>query len=131
MIQFALRGFILVVLSGVGGCFYNKQQSFGQLPSVPDNTSLPAMERPYEILGWGEAETSNFNFFWSWGVTGPPNPDRAIAKIVSQKGGDALVNIQLEERREYWAVGTINILKIRGQVIRYRSFGEVAENGNP
>jgi len=53
-------------------------------------------------------------------VTPLANFDRAISDAINQKNGDDLIDVSWYIERQYWIVGTINIIHIKGKVIKYK-----------
>ena len=98
------------------GCLYHSTRRLGGYePSV-----RPLQEnRKYEILGKSEAIASNYNLFWVFSVTPRPDLDRAIEEAIQQKKGHELIDVSWTNETEYWQVGTINILRVKGKVIKY------------
>lgn len=80
----------------------------------------PLKSFEYEILGDGESFTSNFNLLWFFNVTPLANFDRAISDAINQKNGDDLIEVSWWIERQYWIVGSINIIHIKGKVIKYK-----------
>lgn len=81
--------------------------------------SLNPISRPYEILGSAETRVSAFNLLWSVGVTGAPDFDRARRELVAAKKGDDIIQVSWYLEREFWILGTIDILHVKATVIRY------------
>lgn len=73
----------------------------------------------YEVLGQAEAKVSNFALLWLVNVTENPDYDRAIREMISEKGGDDVINVSFWIEKQHWLLGTVNIMHIRGTVIRY------------
>jgi hypothetical protein len=81
----------------------------------------PLRDLPYEVIGEAESDVSNFNLIWFINVTPKPNFERAIADVINQKGGDDLIEVRWWRERQYWILGTVNIIHIRGKVIKYKT----------
>ena len=80
----------------------------------------PLKSAEYEIIGESESFTSNFNLLWFINVTPLANFDRAISDAINQKNGDEMIDITWWIERQYWIIGTINIIHIKGKIIKYK-----------
>lgn len=112
-----MRQLLLITLSCVivlTGCITTRHVA-GHEPHVRPLKSLQ-----YEIVGEAESFTSNFNLLWFFNVTPLANFDRAISDAINQKNGDDLIDVSWWIERQYWIVGTINIIHIKGKVIKYK-----------
>ena len=112
---------VLAVLLGcmlAAGCSANhaglRKTSPGSL--VP---SLTPIGRPYKILGEAEARVSNFNVLWVANVTAAPDFERARRELIQSKSGDEIVQVSWFLEKEYWILGTINILHIKATVVKF------------
>ncbi len=84
-------------------------------------TSAKPMEKEeYELIGDGEGMHSSFRLFWFIPVTPRTDREKAIEEAVAAKGGDNLVFVRIWQERQYWILGTVDIIHVRGRVIRYR-----------
>jgi hypothetical protein len=81
--------------------------------------SLSPIDRPYKILGEAETRVSAFNLLWSAGVSGAPDFDRARRELIQAKSGDDIVQVSWFLEKEYWLLGTINILHLKATVIKF------------
>jgi len=79
----------------------------------------PLENKSYEVLGRGTAESSSFRLFWFLPVTKALTFSEAMKQAINSKGGDNLVDIRWWFERQYWLVGTVDILYVEGNVIRY------------
>lgn len=79
----------------------------------------PLKDISYQIVGEAESFTSNFNLLWFFNVTPLASFDRAISDAINQKNGDDLIDVSWYIERQYWIVGTVNIIHIKGKVIKY------------
>jgi hypothetical protein len=70
-------------------------------------------------LGSAETRVSSFNLLWSVGVTGTPDFDRARRELVQSRNGDDIVQVSWYLEKEFWVLGTIDILHIQATVIKY------------
>ena len=73
----------------------------------------------YEVLGHAESKVSNFTLLWVWSVTRDPDYDRAIREMISEKGGDDVIELSFWVDKQHWLLGTVTVMHIRGTVIRY------------
>ncbi len=80
----------------------------------------PLKDISYQVVGEAESFTSNFNLLWLFNVTPPASFDRAVSDAINQKNGDDLINVSWYIERQYWILGTINVIHIRGKVIKYK-----------
>lgn len=81
--------------------------------------SLRPITGPYKILGSAETRVSSFNLLWSVGVTGGPDFERAKRELVATKNGDDIIQVSWYLEREFWILGTVDILHITATVIQY------------
>jgi hypothetical protein len=112
-----MRQLLLITLSCIvafTGCITTLHVA-GYEPHVRPLKSLQ-----YEILGEAESFTSNYNLLWFFNVTPLANFDRAISNAINQKNGDDLIEVSWWIERQYWIVGTINVIHIKGKVIKYK-----------
>ncbi len=79
----------------------------------------PLQRTAYVVLGEAEARSSNFTLLWFFTVTPLPDIDRAVSVAVTAKGGDELIDVRWWLERQYWILGTVNVVHIKGKVIRY------------
>jgi hypothetical protein len=75
--------------------------------------------RPYKIIGQAGTKTSNFVLFWLFDVTPRANFERAVLEAVAQQNGDDLIDVSWWQEDQYWIFGTIHIIYIKGNVIKY------------
>ena len=111
---FIVIGFVL----SMGYCSGNhaglrKTQPGGFVPS------LNPIYRSYQILDKAEAKISTFNLFGLLNVTGTPDFERARRELISSKQGDDVIQVSWYLEKEYWLLGTINILHIKATVIKF------------
>lgn len=107
--------FMLMMFSG---CI-TRNHFRGMEPSV-----RPLKSPSYKVIEEAETMTSNFNLLWFFAVTPLPDYDKAIMKIVKEKGGDDLIDVRWWHERQDWILGTVNIIHIKGKVIKYISENE-------
>ena len=111
-----IQAFLVLVLSTflLSACLYDHTRFNGLEPSV-----RPLQKKKYEVLGEATSLVSNFSFFWVWTVTDEVDYDQSYREMVSEKGGDDLINVRTWQEKQHWIVGTITIIHIQGTVIRY------------
>jgi len=73
----------------------------------------------YEVLGSAEGSSSHFRLLWFFPVTPRLDLKEAVEEAIGTKGGDNLIEVQVWTQRQHWIVGTIEILQVKGKVIRY------------
>jgi len=105
---------VLLCITLSSGCITTRHVA-GYEPHV-----RPLKDASYQIVGQAESSTSNFNLLWFFNVTPLANFDRAISDAINQKNGDDLIDVSWYIERQYWIVGTINIIHIKGKVIKYK-----------
>ncbi len=81
-------------------------------------SAQPLTAKKYEIIEPVEFQASSFKLFWFFPVTPGINIDKTIDDTVSSKGGDNLIDMQVWHERQYWILGTVDIVHIRGKIIR-------------
>lgn len=108
-----LTGVFFLPLCSGNHAGLRKTQPGGLVPS------LTAIGKPYKILGSAEARVSTFNLLWSASVTAPPDFDRARRELIQAKSGDDVIQISWFLEKEYWLLGTVNILHLKGTVIKF------------
>lgn len=74
----------------------------------------------FDDLGESEGESSSFNLLWLVPVTRPVSYDAAVIDAISKRDGDNLINVRYWIERQFWVMGTIQVLHVRGNVIKYR-----------
>jgi hypothetical protein len=74
----------------------------------------------FEDLGESDGESSSFILLWLIPVTRPLSYDAAVDDAISKKDGDNLINVRSWIERQYWVMGTVQVLRVKGSVIRYR-----------
>ncbi|MBU1078774.1 MAG: hypothetical protein KKH98_15865 [Spirochaetes bacterium] len=79
----------------------------------------PIANREYEVIDTAEGSSSSFRLLWLFPVTTPADYNAAIRQAVNQEGGDNLIDVQYWYERQHWIIGTVDILYVKGKVIRY------------
>jgi hypothetical protein len=106
---------LVFMLMIVPGCI-TRNHFRGMEPSIK-----PLKSPSYKIIDEAETKVSNFNLLWFFAVTSLPDYDKAILETVKEKGGDDLIDVRWWHERQDWILGTINIIHIKGKVIKYIS----------
>ncbi len=75
--------------------------------------------KKYEVLGEAEGQSSSFNLLWVIPVTPRIDYDKAVNQAVQSKRGDNLIDVRTWKERQVWILGYIEILYVKGKVIRY------------
>jgi hypothetical protein len=96
------------------GCLYFKNHPVGISSQAKESGSLK-----YEILGEGEGTSSSFTLIWFFPVTPDLNYDDAVNEAIRSKGGDNLIDVTSWREKNVYIVGTIDVLHVKGKVIRY------------
>ncbi len=78
----------------------------------------PLSAGKYEIIGPAEFQISSFKLLWIFPVTPDMKIYETIDDTVTNKGGDNLIEMQLWHERQYWILGTVDIVHVKGKVIR-------------
>ena len=81
----------------------------------------PIQNDTYEVLGPAMGMNSGFRLLWFIPVTPCACADKAVNDAIYSKGGDNLIEVKYWHERQYWLVGTVDIIHVEGIVIRYKS----------
>ena len=79
----------------------------------------PIVDERYEIVEPLELEVSSFRLFWLIPVTPEFKIKDSIMDAVRKKDGDNLIEMRIWFERQYWILGTVDILHINGVIVRY------------
>jgi len=74
----------------------------------------------YEIVGTGEGMASSFRLFWVFPVTPAADINRAVREASASYEGDALIDVRWWKEKKVYILGTVDIIHVRGKVIRYK-----------
>ncbi|MBN2157941.1 MAG: hypothetical protein JW807_01005 [Spirochaetes bacterium] len=96
------------------GCLYSHKRVAGLEPHA---RLIEA--RNYRVLGEYEAKSSSFNLLWIIPVTPRIDYDRAVNEAVAAMRGDNLIDVRTWMERQFWIVGMVEILHVKGKVIKY------------
>ncbi len=77
------------------------------------------IENNYKVIKETEKIASGFKLLWFFPVTPPPDIQNAIDSAIVEEKGDNIINLRLWHERQYWIVGVIDIITVKGNVIRY------------
>lgn len=106
---------LLMLATLMAGCVSVKTNLTGV------STNARAMDSmDYEVLGEAEGMHSAFRLFWFFPVTPRADREKAIEEAVASKGGDNLIFVRTWRERQHWVLGTVDIIHVRGSVIRYK-----------
>ncbi len=106
---------ILALVTLMAGCVSVKTSLMGV------STNARTMESmDYEVLGEAEGMHSAFRLFWILPVTPRADREKAVEEAVASKGGDNLIFVRTWRERQHWVLGTVDIIHVRGVVVRYR-----------
>ena len=75
--------------------------------------------KKYTVLGEAEGQSSSFNLLWIIPVTPRIDCKKAADQAVESKNGDNLIEVRTWKERQVWLLGLVEILYVRGKVIRY------------
>ncbi len=73
----------------------------------------------FEILGQAEGYSSEFRPLWFLPSFQGLSQEDAIKEAIRSRGGDGLIDVRIMKEREVYIIGTVNILRVTGKVIRY------------
>jgi len=82
--------------------------------------SKPIASADYEVIEVSSGESSSFTLFWVWTVTKPASYERALNNAILKHGGDNLIEAQYYHTHHNYALGKIDIITVKGKVIRYK-----------
>jgi len=98
------------------GCIHVQTSARGIQPNAK-----PMQKDIYQELGPASGMNSGFRLLWFIPVTPCPYADKAVNDAIYSKGGDNLIEVRYWHERQYWLVGTVDIIHVEGVVIRYSS----------
>jgi hypothetical protein len=93
--------------------------SFTTKPTGLEPAAFDIKYRQYEVIGESEGESSSFTLLWFFPVTRGLSYKEAVDEAVARKQGDNLIEVESYHERQWWIVGTIEVLTVKGKVIRY------------
>jgi hypothetical protein len=100
----------------VSGCLHRRVRSTGMAPQAK------VMEnKKYRLLGESEGQSSSFNLLWFIPVTLRIDYDRAVNEAINRMNGDNLIEVRTWKEVQIWIVGMVEILHVKGKVIKYES----------
>ncbi len=94
--------------------------SFRTHPAGMEPQAYEIKKKNYEIVEHSNGQSSSFRLFWFIPVTDRADFNRAIDNAIHRKGGDNLINVRMWYEKQYWILGTVNVLTVEGDVIRYK-----------
>jgi len=104
-----------ICLSLLAGCASKKTRSGGIMPYY----NQPVSEN-FTSQGIVTGKSSSFSFLWLIPVTPPLDLDAAVKNAMGSRGADNLHEITWWYETQYWIVGTVNIVEVRGEAVVYR-----------
>ena len=93
--------------------------SIKEIPGGIEPSARPLEYGRWEELKEAEAESSGFKLFWVLPVTAPADFSQAVDEAIGTEGGDNLINVRWHHERQVWILGTVEIIRVKGKVIRY------------
>jgi hypothetical protein len=105
----------LILLSS--GCVAIKTNLKGMEPYA---RPIPIEAFDYNKIGDAEIMRSSFKLFWIFPVTPEPAINEAIDNTIIKTGGDNLIEMYTWHERQYWILGTVDIIHVKGSIIRYK-----------
>jgi hypothetical protein len=105
---------MLFISASSTGCLSFKNHAVGIQDSAKETGGLD-----YEILGDAEGASSSLRLFWIFPVTPVINYDEAINDAIRKLGGDNLVEVTSWKEKNVYLIGTVDVLHVKGNVIRY------------
>ena len=106
--------FCILVSVLLSGCLFFNTRPTGIEPQAKNFDN-----KKYAILGEAEGQSSSFNLLWVIPVTPRINYDTAVNQAIESRKGDNLIEVRTWKERQVWILGFIEILYVRGKVIRY------------
>ncbi len=90
------------------------------LPGGIEPNARPLEKGAWEELKESGAESGSFTLLWFLPVTAPADFYEAVDEAVSLESGDNLVDVQWYYEHQVWILGTVDIIHVKGKVIRYK-----------
>ena len=116
MILRKAAAFILILsLAFNVSCISSRIYPGGMEPAVSLNP-----DAEYEIIGTGEGMASSFRLFWIFPVTPEADINRAVREAAASHEGEALIDVRWWKEQKVYILGTVDIIHVRGKVIRYK-----------
>ncbi len=109
--------FFSVLSLGISGCI-----SMGTNATGIGQTALPYSGQKYEVVGKSKGQSSSYRLLWFFQVTPTEEMERAVKKAIAEKAGDNMINVCYWKETQIWllGLGTVKILHVEGDVIRYK-----------
>ncbi len=110
------RGLIFIILISAlaSACLHFNTRVTGIEPQAKIFTA-----KKYAILGEAEGQSSSFNLLWVIPVTPRISYENAVDQAIRSKRGDNLIEVRTWKERQVWILGFVEILYVKGKVIRY------------
>lgn len=104
----------LVMVVFCSGCLSMRDHPVGIWPVARETGTMP-----YEVIGEAEGVSSSFTLLWIFPVTPRISFTEAVSDALRSRGGDNMIEITSWRERNIYLVGTVNVLHVKGKVIRY------------
>jgi len=98
----------------VSGCVY-----MHTVPSGLEPQARTAERGVYTVIGESESQSSSFNLLWVLPVTPRIDYDATVSRAIARLKGDDLIEVRTWIERQIWILGMVEILHVKGKVIRY------------
>ena len=111
------RLFVLILILSLAfsvSCISSRIYPGGMEPALSLNP-----DAEYEVLGTGEGMASSFRLFWVFPVTPAADINRAVTEASALLGGDDIIDVKWWKERKVYILGTVDIIHVRGKVIKY------------
>jgi len=111
------RLFVLILILSLAfsvSCISSRIYPGGMEPALSLNP-----DAEYEVLGTGEGMASSFRLFWVFPVTPAADINRAVTEASALLGGDDIIDVRWWKERKVYILGTVDIIHVRGKVIKY------------
>ena len=105
---------LILSLAFSASCISSRIYPGGMEPALSINS-----DAEYEVLGTGEGMASSFRLFWMFPVTPEADINRAVTEASALLGGDDIIDVRWWKERKVYILGTVDIIHVRGKVIKY------------
>ncbi len=82
-------------------------------------STTPIEGRKYTVLGRGLGRDNKILLFGVLPVSGSNHTSTAVNRAIISKGGDAMIEVTVENYSQFWLLFTRNITAVEGLVIRF------------
>ncbi|MBN2042114.1 MAG: hypothetical protein JW864_18915 [Spirochaetes bacterium] len=98
------------------GCVSIKTHAVSIEPSAHP---VPETYSDYKKIEETELRDSSFTLFWFIPVTPEPDINQLIENRIISSGGDNIIEMKVWHERRIWILGTVNIIHVKGTIVRY------------